>query len=106
MPPSFIRGIEEFFPDVEITFDKFHLMKLGGEAVDETWIQEQKYEPELKRANEVHLAKKRRESQSRAKEILMSLKNSHLLTGCAYRLKLAMQDLLDSPAYSGWCISP
>ncbi len=42
MSPAFIRGIEEYFPKAEITFDKFHVMKLVGEAVDEVRIQEQK----------------------------------------------------------------
>ncbi|QOH64540.1 hypothetical protein DI243_01110 [Paenibacillus polymyxa] len=32
---SFICRSGEFFTNVEITFDKFHLMKLGSEAVDE-----------------------------------------------------------------------
>ncbi|WP_408634782.1 transposase [Paenibacillus zanthoxyli] len=35
MSLTFIRGIEEYFPEAEITFDKFHVMKLVGEAIDE-----------------------------------------------------------------------
>ncbi len=35
MSPAFIRGREEYFPKAEITFDKFHVMKLVGEAVDD-----------------------------------------------------------------------
>jgi transposase len=30
MSPAFIRGVEDYFPDAEITFDKFHVMKLVG----------------------------------------------------------------------------
>ncbi|MNB87626.1 Transposase [compost metagenome] len=40
MSPAFISGIQEYFPKAEITFDKFHVMKLVGEAVDEVRIQE------------------------------------------------------------------
>ena len=35
MSPAFIRGIEDQFPKAEITFDKFHVMKMVNEAVDE-----------------------------------------------------------------------
>ncbi len=35
MSPAFIRGIQEQFPEAEITFDKFHVMKMVNEAVDE-----------------------------------------------------------------------
>uniref|UniRef100_UPI003898EEA7 transposase n=1 Tax=Paenibacillus profundus TaxID=1173085 RepID=UPI003898EEA7 len=55
MSPAFIRGIEEYFPDAEITFDKFHVMKLLGEAVDEVRIQEQKHTPELKHTKYIWL---------------------------------------------------
>jgi transposase len=34
MSPSFISGISESFPSADITFDKFHVMKIVGEAVD------------------------------------------------------------------------
>lgn len=68
MSVAFISGIEEQFPDAEITFDKFHVMKMVNEAVDDVRIAEQK-------------------------EKLQSLKDSNLKTGRAYRLKLALQDL-------------
>ncbi|MBN2983333.1 transposase [Cohnella algarum] len=48
MSPAFIRGIEDFFPKAEITFDKFHVMKLVNEAVDDVRIAEQKQTRELK----------------------------------------------------------
>lgn len=40
MSPAFIRGIEDYFPQAEITFDKFHVMKLVNEAVDDVRIAE------------------------------------------------------------------
>jgi transposase len=42
MSPAFIRGIEDYFPQAAITFDKFHVMKLVNEAVDDVRIAEQK----------------------------------------------------------------
>jgi transposase len=34
MSPAFIKGITENFPDAEITFDKFHVLKMVNEAID------------------------------------------------------------------------
>lgn len=34
MSPAFIRGMEDVFPNAAITFDKFHIMKILGTAVD------------------------------------------------------------------------
>lgn len=96
MSPAFIRGIQDYFPQAEITFDKFHIMKLVNEAVNDVRIQEQKQAPELKHTkfiwlkNESHLT-------SEQKETLVRLKDSHLQTGRAYRLKLAMQEFWTTP---------
>lgn len=34
MSPAFIKGVEEGFPLAEITFDKFHILKIINKAVD------------------------------------------------------------------------
>jgi transposase len=36
MSPAFIKGVKENLPEAEITFDKFHIIKLINEAVDFT----------------------------------------------------------------------
>ena len=41
MSPAFIKGAEENFPNAAITFDKFHVMKMVNEAIDEIRRQEQ-----------------------------------------------------------------
>jgi len=41
MSPAFINGISSEFPDAKITFDKFHVMKMMDEAVNEVKKQEQ-----------------------------------------------------------------
>jgi transposase len=96
MSPAFIRGIEEYFPKAEITFDKFHVMKLVGEAVDEVRIQEQKQRPELKKTKYIWL-KNEVNLKAEQKETLQRLKDTNLLTGRAYRLKLALQELWTTP---------
>jgi transposase len=92
MSAAFIRGVEEYFPQAEITFDKFHVMKLVGEAVDEVRKEEQKQTPELKKTKYIWL-KNESNLKPEQKETLERLKDSNLQTGKAYRLKLALQDL-------------
>lgn len=48
MSPAFMKGAAETMPDAEVTFDRFHVMKLAGEAVDEVRRTEQRQQPELK----------------------------------------------------------
>lgn len=96
MSGAFIRGIESFFPSAEITFDKFHVMKLVGEAVDEVRIQEQKKKPELKRTKYIWL-KNEANLKAEQKETLLRLKDTNLQTGRAYRLRLALQELWNTP---------
>ena len=55
MSPAFIAGIGETFPQAEITFDKFHVMKIINEAVDQVRREEQKEHPELKKSRYVWL---------------------------------------------------
>jgi transposase len=48
MSPAFIKGVKENLPEAEITFDKFHVIKLINEAVDQVRREEGQYTPELK----------------------------------------------------------
>jgi Transposase and inactivated derivatives len=83
MSVTFIRGIEEQFPAAEITFDKFHVMKMVNGAVDEVRKVEQKDAPQLKRTKYLWL-KNESNLKAEQKEELQSLKDSHLKTGKAY----------------------
>ena len=42
LSPSFIAGAAESFPDAQITFDKFHVVKLLNEAMHQVRIIERK----------------------------------------------------------------
>ncbi len=35
MFPAFIKGVQQQLPNAQFTFDKFHVMKIINEAVDE-----------------------------------------------------------------------
>lgn len=96
MSPAFIRGIEDHFPEAQITFDKFHIMKLINEAVDDVRIEEQKHAPELKKTKYYWL-KNESNLKPEQKDALARLKDSNLQTGRAYRLKLAMQEFWTTP---------
>lgn len=48
MWPAFIRGVEEQFPNAQITFDKFHVIAHASEAIDKMRRIEQKSDPALK----------------------------------------------------------
>ncbi len=88
MSPSFIAGAKTYFPQVEITFDKFHVMKIINTAVDETRRKEQRTVSDLKNSryawlkNETNLTDKQRDT-------LIRLKDEDLKTAKAYHLKLA-----------------
>ena len=48
MSPAFISGVEEHFPNAQITFDKFHVIAHASDAVTETRRLEQQLDPTLK----------------------------------------------------------
>ncbi|MUV37094.1 Transposase for insertion sequence element IS1557 [Lentibacillus sp. JNUCC-1] len=92
MSPSFISGIEKNFPNASITFDKFHVMKLVNEALDQVRREEQATQPELKNSRYVWLKNqgnltKKQEAQ------FQKLKDMDLKTGRAYRMKLSLQNM-------------
>jgi transposase len=57
MSPAFISGLEKHFPEAHLTFDKFYVLKILNEAVDEVRRQEQQSRPELKRTRHIWLKK-------------------------------------------------
>jgi len=55
MSPAFIKGVEENLPNADITFDKFHVIKILNEAVDDVRREEVKTNPILKDSRFVFL---------------------------------------------------
>jgi transposase len=95
MSPSFINGIRSEFPDAKITFDKFHVMKMMNEAVDEVRKQEQSTVKELKNSKYLWLKNEENLSEKQIEKFL-NLKNLNLKTVRAYNVKLTLQDFWDS----------
>lgn len=55
MSPAFIKGVTEQLPRAQITFDKFHILKIINEAVDDVRRAEAKKNPILKGCRYVFL---------------------------------------------------
>lgn len=94
MSPAFIKGVNENMPNAEITFDKFHIMKIINKAVDEVRRSESKLESILQNSRYVVL--KNRENltktqKSKLEELMLSKLN--LKTLRAYHIKETFQDI-------------
>jgi transposase len=94
MSPAFIKGLGDHFPNAKLTFDRFHVMKLIGEAVDEVRRQEVKEYPELKKTRYVWL-KNPSNLTARQAEMLEALRNANLKTAEAYRMRVTLQDFYE-----------
>jgi len=92
MSPAFVKGLAKHFPKAHLTFDRFHVMKIIGEAVDDVRRSEAKERPELKKTRYIWL-KNRSNLTAPQEEKLNSLQDVNLLTAEAYRMKLTFQDL-------------
>ena len=96
MSAAFIKGVSETLTEAEITFDKFHAVKLVNDAVDKVRRDEVKERPELKRSRYLWLKNERNLSAGQAVQ-LASLSAMNLKTARAYNLRLAFQDIYAEP---------
>ena len=77
MSPAFIKGITENLKNAEITFDKFHILKIINEAVDKVRREEAKSQEELK-GNRYIFLKNNSNLTSKQRDVLNDLKISRL----------------------------
>jgi len=91
MSPAFISGITDQFPGASLTFDKFHVMKMLNEAVDQVRREEQRHNAELKKTRYMWLKNPNNLSLAE-KEKLGSLRDMNLMTSKAYNFKLSFKD--------------
>ena len=91
LSPAFISGVECYFPDAQITFDRFHVKALGNKAMDEVRKSERRRHVELKGHKYTFLksAKQLTEAQSVQRHALVEL---YPTLGEAYRLKELFDD--------------
>ena len=96
---AYIKGARESFPDAEITFDRFHVVKLLNEAVEKVRRTEQKERPELKRSRWLWLWNPDRlgPAQRLRLDELPDPSRIALATARAYQLKLSSQEFWNLP---------
>ena len=101
MSPAFIKGVEDNFPDAELTFDKFHIMKIINEAVDRVRRAEQKEHPELVRSRYIWLKNPDKLTKNQTSKLeKLTLKRVNLKTSRAYHIKLNFQEIFNQPPES------
>jgi transposase len=96
LSPSFIAGAAESFPAAQITFDRFHVVKLLNEAMNQVRIAERKEHHALKGHKYTFLKNRENLSGKKEKELDEMIKLYPTL-GEAYRLKVLFNDLWEMP---------
>jgi len=102
LSPSFIAGATTYFPDAEITFDRFHVVKLLNEAMDKVRKDERKEHDELK-GHKYTFLKNRQNLSDKKEKSLAEMIQLYPTLGEAYRLKVLFNDLWEMPDKSAAC---
>lgn len=94
MSPAFIKGVKENLPMAAITFDKFHIIKIINEAIDQVRKQEVKTNPMLKDSkfvflkNQINYTVKQKEKYQ-----IISMSKLNIRTFRALRIREAFQQI-------------
>lgn len=96
MWPAYIAGAEAPFPQANITFDHFHIMKIMNLAVDEVWRQEAKTTDILKNTRYLWL-KNPTKLSAKQRQKMDSLTTYNLKTTRAYQIRLTLKELFLQP---------
>jgi len=96
MSPAYRKGLRDHLPEANVTFDRFHVVKLLNEAVDQVRRAERKEAPELSRTRYLWLRNTTLLKQQLLDSLL--LQHTHLRTVTAYQIQLALQDFWALPA--------
>ena len=97
MSAAFIKGTAAHLPNADITFDKFHAVKMINDAVDLVRRAEQKDRPELRKTRYIWLKNKVNLSEAQV-HTLGGLTDLNLKTARAYQIRLTFQDLYAQPS--------
>ncbi|UUX92226.1 ISL3 family transposase [Methanoplanus endosymbiosus] len=92
MSPAFLKGFRESFPDCNVTLDKFHVIKIISDAVDQIRRGESKKQPILKKTKYLWL-KDPNDLKPEQRIELNNLLCVNLKTAEAYKLKRRFQEL-------------
>ena len=92
MSRSYIAGVGKHLPEAEVTFDRFHVVKLANEALEEVRRAEVRTEPALKRARWMWLKDKHRWTTKQVAQH-HDLPRRKLKTARAFRMKEDLRDI-------------
>lgn len=94
MSPAFIKGVKENIPDAQITFDKFHIIKIINEAVDKVRKEELGCNKLLKGTKYIWLKNKDNLTEKQKEELQkLTMSNMNIKTLRAYNIKQSFQDI-------------
>lgn len=96
LSPSYIAGAAECFPGAQITFDRFHVVKLLNEAMDNVRKTERK-EHELLKGHKYTFLKNPDHLSDHQRQALDEMIMLYPTLGNAYRFKTLFNDLWDMP---------
>jgi transposase len=99
MGAAFEAGIKENFPNAEITFDKFHVVKLANDAVDQVRREEARNNFQIKGRRYIFLKNVDHLTQEE-KEALSRLEAQNLDTIQAMQIRMNLQQLFTMSAQS------
>jgi transposase len=94
LSPAFKKGISDHLPDTEIIFDRFHVMKLVNEALDETRREEQK-DNQLLLGSRYAWLHNPETNTAKQRQQLESLTKLNLKTARAYQIRLALKNIYE-----------
>jgi transposase len=110
LSPAFIAGAGESFAKAQITFDRFHVVKLLNEAMNKVRIDERKEHEALKNHKYTFLKNKQKLSDKK-RQALDEMITLYPTLGGAYRLKELFNDLWTMPDKAtasaflkDWCV--
>jgi len=97
MGANFIAGVERNFPNADITFDKFHVVKLVNDAVDEVRRAESRENAVLKGTRYLWLKNVENLTPAQQRR-LAALEGTNLDTLQAYQMRMNLQDVFKAPS--------
>lgn len=95
MSKAFIKGVGVYLPNAQLTFDKFHVIQLANQAVDEVRRQEVNEEPILRNSRWCYL-KDPSKLSSKQSALMYCLSRSRLKTTKAWKVKEALREILST----------
>ena len=93
LSPAFQKGAEDHLPHAQVSFDRFHLMKLVNEAVDAVRKVEVHTRPDLKKTRCLWLKNDCNLKAKQKVKLQELLKDQNLKTAQAYQFRLTFQDI-------------